>query len=499
MHTRAAALAIVAAIAPPALASDGLRVATWNISNYGGGRVDALQTAVYGQFEGRSMAPDAMMVQEMLSAGAVQQIVNALNTAPGSPGDWAMAPFIDGNDTDNGLVYRTGKLELLDVVVVSPGGPPPNHPRDVDRYDVRLVGYGSEPATISLYSVHMKAGSSGDDQSRRLLEATAIRADTDALPDGRNFILGGDFNIQASSQQAYIELTGVAGRGRFRDPIDSPGSWNNNGAFRFIHTQDPAGAGGMDDRHDQLLIAYALTDHDGADYLGEADIPYADDTWDDPLHSYRAWGNDGTSFNMSLTTTGNTMVGADIAQALITMCAGAGHLPVFLDLQAPARAGADGEIDFGIVTAGQPASTTLDVANSADVALWGPNGIDGLDYSLSVAAPFGAPGGGFTALAGDGPNQHEITLLAPVSGSLETTLLISSNAPDTPALEIPVRANVLNPCPGDWNSDGKLDPLDFLTYLNGWTALDPHTDLDWNGRVDVFDFILFLNAWNAGC
>lgn len=499
MHTPTR-LAIVALLtACPALAGDGLRVATWNISNYAGGRVDAIHTSVYGQFEGRSMAPDAMIVQEMLSASALQQLTGALNSAPGSPGDWAAAPFIDGNDTDNGFVYRTSRVILLDTVVVAQGGLPPNHPRDVVRYDVRPVGYASEPATISLYSSHMKAGSAGDDQTRRLLEAQRIRADADALPVGRQFILGGDFNIQSSAQQAYVELTRAGASGRFRDPINTPGSWNNSGSFRFVHTQDPAGAGGMDDRHDQLLVSYGLTDLDGTEYIGDASIPYATFTWDDANHSYRAWGNDGSSFNLSLTTAGNTMVGPQIAQALITMCAGAGHLPVFLDLRVPARVNADGVVDFGIVTAGQLANAMVGVANGGDVGLWGAAGIDTLDYALDVPAPFDVAAGPFSAGAGDGANTHEVTLLAGQAGYLETTLLITTNAPDSPTVAVPVRANVLNACPADWNEDGELDPLDFLAYLNDWTPDDPHADLDWSGEVDVFDFILFLNAWNAGC
>jgi hypothetical protein len=345
----------------------------------------------------------------------------------------------------------------------------------------------------------MKAGSAGDDQARRLLEAQRIRADADALPAGRQFILGGDFNIQSSSQQAYVELTRAGGSGRFRDPINTPGGWNNSGSFRFVHTQDPAGAGGMDDRHDQLLVSYGLTDLDGAEYVGDASIPYATFTWDDANHSYRAWGNDGSSFNLSLTTTGNTMVGAQIAQALIAMCAGAGHLPVFLDLRAPARVSADGVVDFGIVTAGELASAMVGVANDGDVGLWGPTWIDTLDYALDVPAPFDVAAGPFSAGAGDGANTHELTLLAGQAGYLETTLLITTNAPDAPTVGVPVRANVLGACPADWNEDGDLDPLDFLAYLNDWTPDDPHADLDWSGEVDVFDFILFLNAWNAGC
>jgi hypothetical protein len=223
------------------------------------------------------------------------------------------------------------------VTVVSPGGPAPHHPRHVMRYDVRLMRESSDLTRLAIYSVHMKAGSDPDDQARRLVEAQAIRGDAELLPPGWHFVLGGDFNIQSSTQAAYGELVGWKpnNNGRFFDPISTPGSWNNNFAFRFVHTQDPSGAGGMDDRHDQILISAGLIDGAGPDYIGDPAVPYSTTTWNDPVHSYRNWGNDGSSYNQNLTVTGNQMVGAMIAQALVDSAPGGGHLPVFLDLRVP--------------------------------------------------------------------------------------------------------------------------------------------------------------------
>jgi hypothetical protein len=157
------------------------------------------------------------------------------------------------------------------------------------------------------------------DQDRRTLEAEAIRDDAATLPADWHFLLAGDFNIQNSDQEAYQVLVGLgdAGAGRFFDPIKRPGDWNNEVSFRFVHTQDPSGAGGMDDRHDQILVSANLIDAGGVDYVGNANVPYSSSAWDDPNHSYRSWGNDGSSFNAGLRVDGNTMVGPTIAQALI--------------------------------------------------------------------------------------------------------------------------------------------------------------------------------------
>lgn len=142
------------------------------------------------------------------------------------------------------------------------------------------MGYGHVPKTsFGSFGVHLKAGSVTEDQARRLLECNKIRDNTNRLDTNGpgthtswlELSIGGDFNIQSSSQSAYIRMVGseVDNDGRFWDPINSPGSWNNSGAFRFIHTQDPSttGSGGMDD-HDQILLGNSFFDGPGVEYIG---------------------------------------------------------------------------------------------------------------------------------------------------------------------------------------------------------------------------------------
>lgn len=326
----------------PALAAN-IRVASWNVTNYSSGRSLEFQTAIYGQFNGRSLAPDILIGQEFLSATAVASFLSILNTAPGSPGDWSAAPFVDGPDTDSAFFYRTTAATLAadlspsGVTVVAAGGVSPNHPRHIMRYDIILGSDTPVESRIAIYSTHMKSGATSEDQARRLLEAQRIRDDAELLPPEWSFIIGGDFNVQSSNQAAYQELVGTQANnaGRFIDPIATPGSWNNNAAFRFVHTQDPIGAGGMDDRHDQLLFSADFADGVGIEYVGDPLIPYSTTTWDDSNHSYRCWGNDGSSFNAALTITSNQLVGPIIAQALADSAQGGGHLPVFLDIELP--------------------------------------------------------------------------------------------------------------------------------------------------------------------
>jgi hypothetical protein len=484
-----------------------LRVATWNVSNYGGGRTADIQTAVYGVYDGRAMAPDIILCQEFLTAAAVTAFADILNTAPGSPGDWAAAPFVDGPDTDSACVYRASKVTLIGVTVVATGGSAPNHPRNIMRYDVQLAGYASPGAVLACYSTHMKSGTASGDYPRRLLEAQHIRADAEVLDPAWHFLVGGDLNIQSSGEAAYQELVGGEANdaGRFYDPISTPGAWNNDQAFRIVHTQDPIGAGGMDDRYDQLLACAGLVDGDGFDYLGDPGLAYSTTTWDDANHSYRSWGNDGTSFNTTLTITGNQMVGPAIAQALCNVASGAGHLPVFLDLRVPPQIGSDMALDFGQVEQGALAEATVAVWNAGDVALWSAGGIADLRYTLATTAGFAAPAGTFSAWAGETASTHVITMDTGTIGPLNGMLLIASNAPDEPSRSIPLTGEIVPPAvlPGDLNCDGSISFGDInpfvlaLTDPDAWQANYPgcppaNGDINADGAVNFRDINPFI-------
>ncbi|MCA9243131.1 MAG: hypothetical protein KDA32_04190 [Phycisphaerales bacterium] len=520
------ATALVCALVSPSLAQ--LRVVTWNISNYSGGNASNVETAVYGVFEGRSMSPDVFICQEFLSASASNSFLSILNAAPGSPGDWAAAPFINGPDTDSAFFYRTSRVLFKGVTVVATGGTSPNHPRNIQRYDIQPIGYfvpecfdpnnptdmncpvtGGGKATIACYSVHMKAGSTGDDQARRLLEAQRIRDDAEALPANWMFLIAGDYNIQSSTQSAYQELTGSQANnaGRFFDPINTPGGWNNNGAFRFVHTQDPIGAGGMDDRHDQILLSGNLVDGAEFDYIGNASVPYSTTTWNDTNHSYRSYGNDGTSYNTTLTTTGNTMVGPTIALSLQAMASGAGHLPVFLDIRLPAKVSSVEVLDFGTVVLGGFAEQPLDIAHGGAVARWGVNGLEDLTYSLSHSQGLLDPNVEYTLSAGDAPNTHMIEVLTDTVGLINETVTIHSNAPEDPDRVVLLVGEVVAPsiCLGDLDNDNMITLSDLSGFLGafgacvGDAAYVAAADFDSNNCIELADLSGFLGVFGSVC
>jgi len=504
-----------------------LRVANWNVTNYSSGRAAEFRTAFYSEYQGRSFQPDVIIAQEIVSVTGAVNFRAVLNSQPGGPTDWAYAPFVDfAGDTDNALFYRTSKVTFLDVTTLAAGvgSGAGQTPRPNQRWHVRLNGYTGAGAEMYLYGSHMKAGSASADRARRTPEAQRIRDDAQALPAGSNFILGGDFNIQGWSETAYQILIGSQANnaGRLIDPIKAPGagaasgSWNGNSTWRFVHTQDPAtcdaacgsgcGGGGMDDRFDQLLVSAALADGNGLDYIGNVNVSYSNSTWNDPNHSYRCWGNDGTSFNCRLNTTTNAMVGPAIATALVASANGLGHLPVFMDLRAPAKVGAlPGVIDFGTVEMGQGAVQPVTVSNGADVVLWSRagngDGIDDLDYTLSTGFPFGVAGGSNSAAAGTPGNVHTITMSTAIVGAFVNTLVITSDDPDAPTRTVTLMGRVTKPktptCTCDWDGSGEIGSQDFFDFLADF--FNGAADYNGSGDTTSQDFFDFLACFLGGC
>lgn len=503
-----------------------LRIGEWNVTNYSSAlpssRDAAFRTALYATApNGTRFAPDVLVIQEVIesrSGQTAQQAGNAsvaaflanLNLAAGSPGDWAAAPYlVDGGDTGNALFYRTSRVTLISTtsLTINTGTGDDQAPRDTGRWLVRPIGYTSVASHLYIYGAHFKAGSTGADQLRRNPEGERIRIDANSLPDEAGFMVCADMNVQNSSQTFYQYMVGISGSpaftadpsGRFFDPINQPGNWENSNSFRFIHTQDPATA--MDSRHDQILISGNLRDSQGMSYIPSAAVGNILAAWnltrfDDPNHSYRAWGNDGTSMNVPLTITGNNMVGPTIAQALVDSANGLGHLPVFLDLQVPAKVAAPASVDFGTVGVGSTAQMAVNVSNSADLALWSKDGtgrgIDTLNYTLAVSAGFSVATGPHSDVAGGAANSHTITMNTASAGPKSGTLTITSDAPDSPVLVIPISGMVGSVIDYDVNNDGAVNIIDLYAWHVG------NTDVDGNGSINGDDRIALVDYLRAG-
>ncbi len=178
------------------------------------------------------------------------------------------------------------------------------------RGEFRTVGTLGE-SDFYVYSIHLKSGDTGSDVSLRASEALVLRNDADALGEGANVLFVGDFNMKTSAEGAYSAFV-AAGAGQLFDPVNAPGDWYNNPAFKSLHTQDPGVA--MDDRFDLQLLSGELFDGVGLEYVDG---------------SYHVFGNNGTHTFDSTITTGT---GAS-PEVLDALAAASDHLPVVADYE----------------------------------------------------------------------------------------------------------------------------------------------------------------------
>ncbi len=409
------------------MASAQLRIVNWNTTGEarsGGpqnvGTIDVLEAIGLETVNGVSRPLDVLSLQEQ-SGGDTASIVSALNSLYGS-GTYAAAPTPPGAQTSGaglpGLIYNTTTVDLLGSIAFGSVNTSAQA-RSTLRYQLRPDGYTSD-ADFYVYSNHYKASTGGTNQARRNVEATALRANLDALGQGTSAILAGDYNIRSSSEASYQTLL-APGNGQAFDPINTPGSWHNSFAFRGVHTQSPVTSsnfggqvtGGMDDRFDFQLVTGELIDDEGFDYID---------------NSYHAFGNNGTHNVNGAISTGN---GAS-SLVLEALEQASDHLPVVADYQLPSVLfaeidGLSSGLEFNL---GEAASVDLLVSNLVD-AVSATTG-DELDWIYTVSGALLGSGGGTVAAAAAAAST-QVLLDTTSVGAQSGFITVSSNSPGQPA------------------------------------------------------------------
>jgi endonuclease/exonuclease/phosphatase family metal-dependent hydrolase len=452
--TARAALLAAAGLALAAPPAHALRVVTWNLLAYDDAAVPARRPHMMLIAPG--LAPDVMIVQELLTAPAADSFANILKaTHPGRVWKGGSSTFLLA--TQSAIYYDSLAVGISNLSVVSTGGP-----RQVLVALVRPRGYLANAAAFRLYSVHFKAGDGSvpSDSATRTMECTNLRNTLNTAPANTNILLGGDSNFYGSFEAGYARLTEsqADNDGRLRDPLTMPGTWNSS-AYSPYHTQSPCGGspcvgsgGGMDDRFDLILHSYGLADGAGLDVVAGG-LP----------NGYGAYGNDGLHYNDSLDGGGvNLAVGIFVAAALRQA---SDHIPVVATLQLPAKLATASALGFGDVITGATATQDLVVDD-----LPAPPAAT-LSYSLAAPAGFTAPGGGFTNPAASAPNVHAIGMSTASPGARSGTLTVSSNDLDTTAKAVLLSGRVLaHAVPSlDSLADVPGDTLDFGDVAAGGT------------------------------
>jgi hypothetical protein len=355
----------------PARAQDTLTVMQYNLLQYGNhnsGFAECFETNNNTQRKDECIRtlldyvkPDIFTVCEF---GATQQLLTNFlrhNLNINGVDYWQSDNIINyaGSNIINHIFYDSRKLGLSKHIALR------TNPRDTDVYELYLKTPSLAAGdTIKLICIvaHPKAGQ-GYEASRRALMQIAMDYLNQHYPNDNALIMG-DFNMYSASESGYRLLTQSYSNPEvcFVDPvatIGGVGEWSNNTQFAPFHTQSTRSysdecfsSGGLDDRFDFILMADEIK-------FSYNHLRYVN-------NSYKAVGNDGHHFNMSVDQGYNTAVPANVAEALFDC---SDHLPVTMKIAVDVHLGVDDEAAQSLQASVAPNPAT----DFARVSFFNPN------------------------------------------------------------------------------------------------------------------------------
>tara|TARA_R110002020_G_scaffold183844_2_gene380320 strand:+ start:6456 stop:7700 length:1245 start_codon:yes stop_codon:yes gene_type:complete len=267
--------------------------------------------------------PDLFMICELESEFGADLI---LDTSLNDEGiNFLRAPFepSQSGDPDHQqiLFYRKGMFTLEASEVIS------TQVRDINHYTLKLstADQQTDPVFIEVFVTHLKSSQGSSNQNLRLDMVNQFTNRLETLDPNSFVIFSGDFNFYTASEPGYQELLDPTNAIVMVDPIDRPGSWNNNINFQDIHSQStrissgPFGAGaggGLDDRFDFITVSENM--------LSDPKLKYINDT-------YKSFGNNGNCFDNSINSTDcSGGFSQELRELLYNM---SDHLPIVMDLE----------------------------------------------------------------------------------------------------------------------------------------------------------------------
>jgi endonuclease/exonuclease/phosphatase family metal-dependent hydrolase len=311
-------------------AQDRVKVMSYNLLNYG--NVTSYCTTSNNNMSAKNgyiativdyVQPDILAVVEMGSADFAHQrlLDSALNVNGGIQYVKAQKVNTAGSSILSLVYYNSQKFGLAASVSLQ------STVRDVVLFRLYYkspnLAITKDTAFINCIVAHLKAGNTTSSKTTRTQMVNQALGYLSAHYPADNYLFMGDLNLYSSNEGAYQALLNYSNTAyRFYDPINTPGSWNNNSGYAAVHTQSThsssngcASGGGLDDRFDFILISDAIKSN-------TKHISYVS-------NSYKAIGNDGKHFNKSINSGTNNSVPANVLNALYN---NSDHLPVVLEL-----------------------------------------------------------------------------------------------------------------------------------------------------------------------
>lgn len=238
--------------------------------------------------------PDLFMVCELETEAGADLILNTSLSNQSNP--FAKAEFFSNTSSEtnsdylqNMVFYNTDKFVLLGQEIL------PTAYRDINQYSFKLnsIESNNEPIYLEVFVAHFKSSTGTANQQARL---SMVEVFTDALENITNpntyVLFAGDFNFYTASEPGYQKILDPNNAFKMIDPIDAPGSWQDNANFQYTHTQSTrvsnsgfgfmTAGGGLDDRFDFIMMS--------ENFNTSSDFYYIEDT-------YKAYGNNGNCLN----------------------------------------------------------------------------------------------------------------------------------------------------------------------------------------------------------
>ena len=370
---------------------------------------------------GNAQAIDILALQETTgNSVTVAPICSAMNFFYGASGMYsnsayqATEQFGDPTfgDGPNAIIFNTKTLQLLSSVPVDPPGgtgklgSSSGEYREVMRYQFALAGVATNGSNIFyVYVSHYKSGSSSSFSitNSRAGEASIVRSNMIALPDGARIIYAGDFNTGAAGEPVYGILT-APGTNQLIDPLNPTRSlltnWDNSLAPQDL-TESATFLQYRDDY--QMMTTNVYFAISGGLKL----IP----------GTYHVFGNNGStpyqgtvnsganmSLNNNLVTNGPAFISA--SQLYLDLTNASDHLPVVADYAIPIPAPRFSGVSIS--------GTNLAVSVSGAVT--------GGVYVVLMSTNLARPLANWTALATNPANAGNFTFTA--------TNTVDQNVPD---------------------------------------------------------------------
>ena len=271
--------------------------------------------------------PDILTVNEFGASQEIQESFINHNLNINGVSYWKSDDIVNYANSNiiNHIFYNSEKMKLTRHAVIR------TSVRDLDAYELMLKTdspFVVDTIRLVCLVAHLKAGQSSTDESkRRSMLQNAMYFIEENYPTD-NVLIMGDFNMYSSAESGYRLLTQNYPNNDilFVDPLSLVGGvgyWDNNWNYAPFHTQSTTASndnpcrssGGMDSRFDMILMSDEI-------YMGYHNVRYVN-------NSYRALGNDGEHFNMSINQGYNSSVSPDIANALYAV---SDHLPITMQL-----------------------------------------------------------------------------------------------------------------------------------------------------------------------